>query len=165
MGKFISKETVPIYEFEDRPVDDPSQNVIIIKARMNGRDEANYKDSLMKMNLTGAGVLSGLQPAMSTARLLLLTYNVVGWRGPDYNSVPFSPRLIEEDVDLSDPHWDRVLREIEQRNFVGNRLPKNTPTPFTVAGSEPSEAPTKGTVVSMTSKSSSRKGTTGHPNK
>lgn len=107
MARFVSDERVPVYLDED-----PS-NIIYIRPKMNIGIQNRVMSSVASFK--GGDVAQGVEFNIGAYNIALLTCNVVGWQGPDFDNVECTPANIER-LDPDDPLLDRVLGEINTRN-------------------------------------------------
>lgn len=108
MPKFVSKERVPV-TVEGDP------NTIYIRPKMD-------YGTRQRVMSAGAHLRQGEQGADPSAdfdlgayNIALLTHNVVGWEGPDFEGVECTPENISQ-LDPDDALLDEVLRQINDRN-------------------------------------------------
>lgn len=121
MARFISEDKVPVF-LEDDP-----EHIIYIRPKMN---VGVYNRAMSKMATISASASTqdtsiGLD--IGAYNLALLTSNILGWAGPDFDSVPCTPENIER-LDPDDPLLDRVLAEINRRNqpSKGDKSPNSS---------------------------------------
>lgn len=108
MPKFVSTERVPV-TVEGDP------NTIYIKPKMD-------YGTRQRVMSAGAHLRQGEQGADPTAdfdlgayNIALLTHNIVGWAGPDFDTVECNAENIAR-LDPDDALLDEVLRQINDRN-------------------------------------------------
>lgn len=160
---FVDKQRVPVYERDDLTSTDPAQNVVYIKPRMNWKESSTYKDALLRMDGDGTKWQIG---AAETAAMAI---NVVGWDGPDFRDergvlFPCTAEQIEQ-MDPTEPFWQKVLSEINTRNRprLAEADATKKGTTSTGDGDEPLtvEVNSAGRAEILTLKSDARNGTTG----
>jgi hypothetical protein len=160
---FVDKQRVPVYERDDLTSTDPAQNVVYIKSRMNWKETSTYKDMLFTMEA------SGLQPHIGAAEMAAMKINIVGWDGPSFCDergvpLPCTPEQIEQ-MDPTEPFWQKVLGEINTRNRPRQTEATDTKKaiPSTGDGTEHSvvEVNSAGHAEVLTLRSPAQNGTTG----
>lgn len=120
MPKFVSTERVPV-TVEGDP------NTIYIKPKMD-------YGTRQRVMSAGAHIRQGDQGEDPTPdfdlgayNIALLTHNVVGWEGPDFDAVECTPENIAR-LDPDDALLDEVLRQINDRNVSKAKTSPNSRT-------------------------------------
>lgn len=124
---FVDDPPVPIYEFAPGSQGDAEPNVILIRARMDEKTRAAVANELAPTSGEGKQMTIKALPGNNT--LALLTHNILGWRGPDFDGVPCDAAHIAN-LDRTEPLIEQVINEIGERN-----KPKASPIPNSRAGS------------------------------
>lgn len=108
MPKFVSKERVPV-QVEGDP------NTVYIKPKMDygTRQRVMSAGAHLKQRDGGADPTADFD--LGAYNIALLTENVVGWEGPQLDSLPCTPENILT-IDPDDPLLEAVLKEINDRN-------------------------------------------------
>lgn len=114
MARFISNERVPVYLDED-----PS-NIIYIRSKMNVGVQNRVQDAIAAISQDGGK--ADISYHLGAYNNALLTCNVLGWEGPDFDKVPCTPENILE-LDPDDPLLEKVLEEINRRNTKAKDSP------------------------------------------
>lgn len=107
------------------PVSD-GRNTVYIRAKMDMATRDAVKDEI---RLSGQGVnAEGEIRGFGTYHLALLHHNVLAWDGPDFAGVPCTRANIDR-VDPTEPIWEQVAAEINQRNQRPESPDPNSPAP------------------------------------
>lgn len=115
MARFVSDERVAVF-LESDP-----EHIIYIRPKMNVGVRNRVMSTIASIKAqTGKAISTdemvvGLD--MGAYNLALLTCNVVGWAGPDFENRECTPQNIER-LDPDDPLLDKVLGEIQKRNLA-----------------------------------------------
>lgn len=112
MEAFVSEQSIPISDDED--------NTMLIIPKMPYGVKQRVTHALFHLEAKSQGsdlvVQDDIEVDVATHNLLLLKANVVGWSGPAFGDVPFSPGAIEK-LDPDFELLDKVLGEINSRNY------------------------------------------------
>lgn len=108
MPKFVSTERVPV-QVEGDP------NTIYIKPKMDygTRQRVMSAGAHMKQGEAGGDPTADFD--LGAYNIALLTENVVGWEGPQLDTLKCTPANILS-IDPDDPLLEAVLKEINDRN-------------------------------------------------
>lgn len=108
-------------------------NTIYIRAKMDVRTEALYKNELQRLNIKKTSESSGEGEFghLGTAEMLLRVHNIVAWEGPDFQDengrpVPVSRENIAR-MDPTHPLWDLVGERIAELNKKAVAPDPNSP--------------------------------------
>ena len=156
-----------MYERDDLSPHDPLQNTVYIKSRMNWKETSMYKDALVSLRFSGSDAESSAR--IGAAEMAAMQINVLAWEGPGFTDergrpIPCTPEMIE-DMDPTEPFWQKVLGEINNRNrhqdpeVAAKKLPASTG----VGGVHLTDE--ADVLASSTSRSSAQNGTAGFPKK
>ena len=133
MPKFVSTERVPV-TVEGDP------NTIYIKPRMDygTRQRVMGAGTHLKQSAVGGDPEPDFD--LGAYNVALLTENIVGWAGPQLDTMECTPANILS-IDSDDPLLDAVLKEINDRNVsrpaTSPNLRTNGRSPTTKAKAEP----------------------------
>lgn len=109
MPKFVSTERVPV-QVEGDP------NTIYIKPKMDYGTRQRVSGTAARFRATTeSGATPEAEFDLGAYNIALLTHNIVGWEGPDFEGVECTPENIER-LDPDDALLDEVLRQINDRN-------------------------------------------------
>jgi hypothetical protein len=122
MPMFIDPtDRVAVYEFDPAEViSDQPPNIIFIRPKM---DYATTK----KVGTAGFKLGSASKEHeldIAENLIAMLTYNIVGWSGPDFDSVACTPENIRR-LDPDQPIVEKTLDEITRRNTKASPNPKS----------------------------------------
>lgn len=114
MARFVSDERVAVF-LESDP-----EHIIYIRPKMNVGVQNRVISTIASIKAetatkSGASTEQIVRLDMGAYNLALLTCNIVGWAGPDFDSRECTPENIEQ-LDPDDPLLDKVLGEIQRRN-------------------------------------------------
>lgn len=166
---FVEKQPIAVHEFDDMDANDPMQNTVWVKPKMNFQDRAVYQDSMWHASTDETGSLQRELRIMQ-AEVMLLKINIVRWDGPDFRDERGIPRLCTPDaiegLDSTEPFWQKVLGELNRRNRPRREVVDDpnevtaspTSAPAILPGSEEADKPP---VETMILRSSAQNGTTG----
>lgn len=155
MSRFVSDERVAV-SLPDDPL-----HIIYIRPRMNVGIQNRLFSTIasIKAQSNGAAIKVGAEGTVigldiGAYNLALLTCNIVGWAGPDFDNVECTPQNIER-LDPDDPLLDKVLSEINTRNTKASVNGKSPNLPSSNSnGSTASQATEKKRSVAGTTISS-----------
>lgn len=147
MPRYVTDEKVPVTEGPD---------TIYIRGKMDAGQREQAEDALRGIEATVTAGAS-VQVNVGAYRIALLRINVLGWEGPGFEGLPFSPANILK-LDPDDPLFDKVMEEIARRNPLGGR--KADPLP----GSEPDGSRPSSAISQMVSELESGIPTSYSPN-
>lgn len=107
------------------PVTD-GRNTIYIKAKMDVSTRAAVQNEMRAAGTDEAEEF--VMTHIGSYRLALLTHNIVGWEGPDFEGVPCTRTNIGR-LDPSEPLVIKVSQEIGERNASRESPDPNAVTP------------------------------------
>lgn len=121
MPMFIDpNERIAVYEFDaNEVISEEPPNVIFIRPKM---DFATQK----KVGAAGFRLGAGSKPNeldLAENLIAMLVLNIVGWSGPQFDSVPCTPENIRR-LDPDQPIVEKALEEIARRNSKAPPDPK-----------------------------------------
>lgn len=117
---FCDDPPVPIAEFDPATtISDVPPNIIVIRARMDVGTRGKVQSELLTL---GDG--NQLEARLGENITALLIHNIVGWSGPDFDTVPCDAAHIRM-LDANEPHVARVIAEITTRNTAREAPGKN----------------------------------------
>lgn len=118
---FVSKDRVPV------TIDD--KDVIYILPKMPFGVKQKAMSAITHISQAAGGQGADVALDIGAYNIALMTLNIVGWEGPQFEGVPCTPDNIEQ-LDPDEPLVVRVLEEIGRRNPVTkDRAAPNAPAP------------------------------------
>lgn len=105
MDPFIDTTRIPIVDGED---------TFFIKWKMDFGTKCLVEDTLTKMSI-GTDTAGEIMFSVGAQKLALAMYNIVGWKGPKFDSVPCTPENIKR-LDPDYPVFVKAQDEISRRN-------------------------------------------------
>lgn len=125
------------------PVTVDGENYMYIRPKMSYAQREKAEDAVRELSATQEG-MQEVKVTVGAYRIALLHINLLGWEGPAFQGVKFTPQNVDR-LDPDEPLLDKVMEEIATRNPLGGKKAGATepdPLPDNGSdGSEPSQAP------------------------